>query len=104
MNEKIKNHVSAFNEKKGWGTTLEGVIDTIQEATPIYSEVVDSRRWWDETFVVVEIDGMLIGYNGATTTGDDSAYDKGWEFDPSSICEVKSEEVTVVKTVYTPIS
>lgn len=48
--------------------------------------------------MVVEVDGMLIGFDGATTTGDDSPSDKGWEFNPSSICEVQAKEVTT--TVY----
>ena len=49
-------------------------------------------------FVVVEIDGMLIGFDDANTTGDKSPSDFGWEFDPSSICEVVAKEV--VTTVY----
>lgn len=33
----------------------------------------------------------------ARTTGDDSAQDKGWTFDPATISEVESYTVTVTK-------
>jgi hypothetical protein len=74
------------------GTSYELESDAQEEANAL------NRRWWTDCFVVVEVDGMLIGFDGATTTGDDSPSDKGWKFDPSSICEVQAREVTT--TVY----
>jgi hypothetical protein len=41
---------------------------------------------------------MLVGFIDGKTTGDDSAEEKGWEFDPSTICEVEAHEKTI--TVY----
>jgi len=41
---------------------------------------------------------MFIAYEGATTTGDDSPEDKGWEFDKDAIWEVVPVEKTI--TVY----
>ena len=69
----------------------------------IWNEKVSSSRWWDNYFLVTNINGRLIGYNWAFTTGDDSAFDKGWEFDENSICFV--EPYTEVKTItkYRPI-
>lgn len=98
MNEKIKEHVRKYCEKKGWPTTDESIIETIITRKRVWSGNADVMRWWINWFSVVEIDGMLIGFNDALTTGDDSPSDKGWEFDPSSICEVVAKEVTT--TIY----
>lgn len=94
MNEKIREHVKKYNEGQGYGTTDEDIIETIRDSKTVWIGDVDSHRHWDENFTVVEVDGMLIGFNGAQTTGDESPEDKGWEFDPESICEVKAEQVT----------
>ena len=48
-------------------------------------------------FKVVEIDGMLIGFNDAEATGDSSPDDVGFEFDPETIVEV--EKVVEIKEV-----
>ena len=71
------------------------------EADLVDEKEINRRRWWTETFRVVEIDGTLIGYEYATTTGDESAAEKGWEFDPLTICKVVAREVTM--TVYDPV-
>ena len=99
MNDKIRDHVRAYNEKCGYANqTEQDIIDTIRDADEVWSGNDSNRRWWTECFTVVNVDGMLIGFDDAKTTGDDSPRDKGWEFDPSSICEVVAKEVT--KTVY----
>jgi hypothetical protein len=58
------------------------------------------RRWWEDLFIVVEIDGMLIGFNGAKTTGDESPYEKGWEFDINTVGEVEKIEKLVKQVEY----
>ncbi len=103
MNQKIKEHVAKYNLLKGYGNTDKEIIETIQESETIHEEKIDDRRWWDDWFFVVEIDGMKIGFDGAKTTGDDSPYDKGWEFDPESICEVEETTETVVVKKYKSI-
>ena len=102
MNEKIRSHVAKYNTEKGWEATDESIVETIIEGKHVWSGHESSRRWWTDCFTVVEIDGMLIGFDDAKTTGDDSPRDKGWEFDPSSICEVRTKEVTT--TVYERLS
>ena len=97
MNEKIRQHVAKFAESKGWPTDEESLIEVIFEANMVWRGNESSRRWWTDCFMVVDVDGMLIGFDGAITTGDDSPRDKGWEFDPSTICEVEPREV-VTKT------
>ena len=99
MNSKIREHVSRYNASKGWPTTDEAIIETITESE-IYRDHGDSHRWWTEYFRVANVDGMLIGYKYAETTGDESARDKGWEFNPNSICEVDAIEKTII--VYQP--
>lgn len=100
MNENIYKHVAAYNAANGYGTSEEDVIDTIREGKVVWQGDESPRRWWTDCFVVVDIGGMLIGFAGAITTGDDSPSDKGWEFDPETIGEVVKKEVTT--TVYVP--
>lgn len=65
----------------------------------VYSESVGSSRWWDNLFCVSEVDGVLIGYGWAATTGDNNIFDVGWEFDKSTICYVEKKEVTTTKYI-----
>ena len=65
----------------------------------VYRESLGSSRWWENIFRVTEIEGVLIGYGWATTTGDNNIFDVGWEFDKSSICYVEKKEVITTKYV-----
>ena len=103
MNQKIKDHVTKHLLSEGYVVKNEDeIIETIRDSDIIHKEDCGNSRWWKNTWCVVNIDGMLIGFEDAETTGDDSAQDKGWEFDPESIHEVKAEtkEVVVTKTFY----
>ena len=103
MNEKILKHLTKFCGDNGFdfdgssGDILETLQDSGEE---VYSRVTRSARWWDETFEVVDVDGMLIGFNGAITTGDSNADELGWEFDAESCCEVEKHTETKVITKY----
>lgn len=108
MNEKIREHLTNHCLSNGYVSNPSEANDEIlwevlSESAPLYEESLGNSRWWENTFVVVEIDGMLIGYRGAKTTGDDSPWDVGWEWDLDHVCEVekKVEVVEVVK--YKPI-
>ena len=70
-----------------------------ESSDAIYSEETCGSRWWNNTFQVSEINGKLIGYDWAETTGDDSPYWKGWVFDEDSICYVEPKEVIITKYV-----
>ena len=94
MNDTIRQHVLKYNIASGHGESEEDIIDTILEGDFVWRGKENRRRWWSEWFTVVKVDGMLIGFEGALTSGDDSPQDKGWEFDPSSICEVTAKVVT----------
>lgn len=76
MNEKIRAYVAKYNASKARGTDDESIIDTIMEANYIWSGDESDRRWWTDCFTVVEVDGMLIGFADAKTTGDYSPSDK----------------------------
>lgn len=98
MNATIREHVIKYLVKIGEETTDDDIIEVITDSKEVWIGDADSHRWWDCCFKVVEVDGMLIGFDWATTTGDDSARDKGWEFDPETICEVEEKQIT--KTIY----
>lgn len=101
MNDKIKRHLEEFNKKNKWEMEDNWIYETLEECgKEVYSEDLGDRRWWKDLFIVKEIDGMLIGFNSAATTGDDSPSDVGWEFDEESICEVVKEEETKVIVTY----
>ena len=102
MNAKISEHVAAHNTANKLATDEASLVETIREATRVWRGDESSRRWWTDCFTVVEVNGMLIGFADAITTGDDSPSDKGWEFDPSTICEVVAKQVTT--TVYEPVA
>lgn len=69
----------------------------------LYKESLGNSRWWENLFLVQEINGKLIGYNWATTTGDTNAQDRGWEFDEDSVCFVEPYTEKVVLTKYKKI-
>ena len=93
MNLKIKEYLEKFNADNGYGTSDKDIIETLLEEEEVYRETLTKHRWWIGIFVVVDVGGKLIGYDWAETTGDNTAEEAGWEFDPESICEVKTQEV-----------
>lgn len=98
MNEKIRAHVKAYNEAQGFKTDDNGIILTIRESPEVWTGNFSGRRHWDDCLTVVNVNGMLVGFDNAKTTGDESPSDKGWEFNADSICEV--EEKTVTTKIY----
>ena len=101
MNEKVKKHLIDYCTKKGWGTTNEDLIETITEGKEVHREIIGSHRWYDDTFVVVEVDGMLICYNGYHITGDNGMDDMGLEYDINSFKEAVKKQKTI--DYYEPI-
>ena len=101
MNEKIKNYLIQYNKSKGWKTDDESLIETIIDAKQIFREEVSKSRWWNEYRYVVEIGDMLIGYIDAEANRDESVWELGYEFDPSTICEMMWKKKTI--TVYIPV-
>ena len=105
MNQEILKHLTAYNQENGWDFDSNDpaeILNTLQSGKEIFSEYKDEHRWWNDKFVVVEIDGMLIGYMYAHANRDESLKDIGWEFDPNTICRVECLEKTI--TTYEPIN
>jgi hypothetical protein len=100
LNEKVKNHVAQYCKSKGWSTDEATIIEAITEAKRVHREEVCQHRWWNEYLYVVEISGMLIGYIYAEANRDMSVNELGYEFDPSSIREMRGIEKTVVAYEY----
>ena len=105
MNKKVLKHLETYCAKNGFEFDggREDILETLEDSgEEVYSEDISDRRWWTDTFEVVEVDGMLIGFSGAKTTGDDSPTDLGWEFDPESCCEVEVHTETKIIVTYKP--
>jgi len=88
---------------KGRGGEDNDIYDTLRELATdgdyiAYKKVVDVYRHWNDVFVVVRIEDRYIGFRTANTTGDAIPFDKGWEFDPSTIAEYVPKEITT--TIY----
>lgn len=103
MNDKIRRHLARYAKVHGWPTTDDSLIEIALECgTQVHRREWDTHRWWVEYLYVRDIDGMLIGHRGAETSGDMSADERGYEFDPGTICEMRAVEVAVTK--YEPIN
>lgn len=88
----VKNHSYWSGKEISEEDVAEYILDDYD-----WKDEGDSRRWWTTHFCVTNIGDMYIGYVNAFSDGDMSARDKGFEFDPESICEVEPYEVIVVK-------
>lgn len=93
----MNNHPDNIDEDTGqpYFDTVYSLLCEIHD--PIYSENAGDSRWWSNLFQVQEINGKLIGFEWAVTTGDRTPYECGWKFDEKSICFVESYDVTVTK-------
>lgn len=93
MNEKVRAHVMAYALKEGWEIENDkDLVEVITEADEVHSSIESSHRWYDDTWNVVKINGMLIGYAGYHITGDNSMFDMGLEYDLDTFTECKQVE------------
>ena len=96
VEEYLKKEAPEFYKSDGFEEVFKECIGWEDD---VYSESIGSSRWWDNLFCVADLDGVLIGYCWASTTGDNNIFDVGWEFDKSTICYVEKKEVVTVKYV-----
>jgi hypothetical protein len=94
----LKQIVKDYCISKGWGDSEATLEEALTCDEPIYREPAGGHRWWNDVFKVVNINGTLIGFIDAETTGDQSAREMGWSIDWNKLCEVEAKEVTM--TVY----
>lgn len=100
MNDKIKAHLEAVCKNNDWETSDAGLMETLKEAKEVYREPGDSHRHYDELLRVVDVDGMIIGFQDFYMTGDMCMSDTDLEYDLSEIREYEPKEIT--KTIYVP--
>ena len=91
----IKELLKSYNLEKEYGTSDKDLLETLCEDY-IYEELSGSHRWWNDVFRVMQIKDKYIGYFWAETTGDNSIYDAGWEFNWDRLVEVEPIEKTVI--------
>lgn len=97
LNPEIRKILEGESKRNGWGTTDRDFAEILTESKEVYSEIGFSHRWYDEKFVVVQIDDKLIGYDWYHLTGDGSISDMGLKFDLSSVKFCEEYQVTVTK-------
>lgn len=95
MTDKVRQHLAEYATSNNWQTDDDTLFEIVREAKKVYSEKIGSHRWYDDIFVVVDVNGMKIGYNDFYMTGDNSPSDMGLDYDINSICEVKEVEKTI---------
>lgn len=102
MNKQIEEHLTKYHQSKGWGDSPSEtqLIEVLREEDPVWKGEEEDHRWWISYWCVVEIDGMFIGFTDAFTTGDENAYDKGFEVDPDSVYEMEAVTKTITVTEY----
>lgn len=105
MRDDVKDFLTKYNTDNGYAADdLDDLWETLEDGGTIkHIEDFDNKRWWDENLIVVDVAGRLIAYVGATTTGDDSPRDKGWEPNFNSVrfveLTIETKEVTIVKEI-----
>jgi hypothetical protein len=91
--------------------SLYSKIESEEDATIVLFEshydviTTNSRRHWEDIEVVAEFPTKdktyYIGWWDARTTGDLTADEKGWKFDPETISFYEKEEIIVKQNKYT---
>ena len=104
MNKPLKV-IEEFAKEHDWAcVTPEDYYEILEyNGRLIYQEHLGNSRLWRNLFRVVELNGELIGYDCAETTGYYSPTEKGWEFDLNNIYSVEKKEETHVVVTYIPI-
>jgi hypothetical protein len=107
MKAELKQWLIARLEEEGYGTTDDDIWELVTESNEVASEDAGSHRWWDDYLKTYEVVSSVDPNNKkfvqllmAETTGDESAYDKGWEKDVDDMREVFPVTKTVTITTY----
>ncbi|MBU1082600.1 MAG: hypothetical protein KKB59_19090 [Spirochaetes bacterium] len=81
----------------------ELIKDLLLESKVVHKGEIDSHRWWNICTCVIKIKDMYISFDKAESTGDNTPYDLGWEFDLDYVFEVKPEKIIVESVIYKPV-
>jgi len=103
MKDNVRAHLTAIAARHDWSTEDDTLVEILFEANTVWFGDDEKHRWWILFRRVVEVEGMFIAFTDCKNTGDNSPRDAGWEFDPSTIEEVKPRTRTVEITEYVPV-
>lgn len=84
-------------------TDDDELIECLLEETVIKSEEIDRRRWWNVYIMTCKVGDNYFQYENARTTGDMSAREAGYDFDPSTIKLVKKVTKTITVETFEEI-
>jgi uncharacterized protein YuzE len=94
------DYVKKLCADSGYEPTPKNMVEVLCCGKQVHREVTGEHRWYEDTFIVVDLKGRLIGFDFFHTTGDANWRDMDLEFDQSSICDVEAVQQTV--TTYQP--
>ena len=97
MNKKIEKFLEDYSKKDGYGKweNDDELLEILRGFDVLHKEFIGDHRWWNEYRYTIKIEDTYVGYIYAETTGDMSASEAGYEFDPDSICEMEQVERTI---------
>ncbi len=95
MNQKIREHLENYCKRRGYDISNEDLMEVVTESKIIDWEITNSHRWYDNTEVITEVDGMFLKYDGFHITGDNSCDDLGLKHDLNSLVEVVKTTKTI---------
>lgn len=89
--EKLKKELELYLNDDDWELDLSRYLEP--------NELIDFRyrRHWEDCTAIEKMGDKWISYSWATTTGDESPSDKGWEFEPDFDFVEPYDEVVVVQ-------
>lgn len=98
LKQMFKDEVSSRkNTSKDYEVTAKDLYYFLQEFEVVETGIDRySFRWWDEYSTIVKLDdGRYVMFDDANANRDESIFDLGWYFNPSSIVEVEPYTETV---------
>jgi len=101
MDKKLEKILTDECIKNGW-SKWEGdkeLLEVLRESKEVYKVLCYKHRWWNEYRYVIKVGDTYIGYRYAETTGDMNPWERGYEFEPDSICEMRPVEKTITTYV-----
>ena len=97
----VREFLSAYNEKKGWSTDDDTLIETmVHTGKVVHREGRDEHRWYVCETAVTEIDGTFIQYTDYLITGDNSMSDMDLEYDLDAARIVQRKERQITEVYY----
>lgn len=98
-----KEFLINVNKSHDWETSEDSLKETLFDyGKDIHTETIGQHRWYDDIFVVTEIEGQLLCYNWYYCTGDNSPADMDLELDWGSVRFAEKYQKTI--DAYRPVN